>query len=271
MMELLTSLEGKEPPAQVTEPFTIPTDGDEPEQNWWPQWTRDHFPSYEVFWVERIVPLTYRVKNRGNVRFQTTAELAAAGYTDEDVTVAQLHYTLLMHLGRVFELLDDARAFTSPVPVANAFGRYQFSETFTRLSGASDVTDEILARRADPGKYAAWDERQGQRARTAWRAVYPDPLQLVRSYRNRLVHGRVVPEVYVDATNAQGHAVGQILLYPQLNEVDKYLDWRIAFEEAGGATPSPNFAEAAQIGREAWELVVGYVESAWKRHLLESL
>jgi hypothetical protein len=67
------------------------------------------------------------------------AELAAAGYTHEDVTVAQLHYTLLTHLGRVFELLDEARAFASPVPVANAFGRYQFFETFTRLSGASDV------------------------------------------------------------------------------------------------------------------------------------
>lgn len=251
--------------------FTIPTDGDEPEKNWWSQWTGDHFPSYEAFWVERIVPLTYRVKQRVDIRFQRAAELAAAGYTDEDVTVAQLHYTLLTHLGRVFELLDDARAFTSPVPVANAFGRYQFFETFTRLSGASDVADEILARRADPGKYAAWDERQGQRARIAWRAVYPDPLKPVRSYRNRLVHGRVVPEVYVDTTNAQGHPVGQILLYPRLNEVDKYLDWRIAFEEAGGATPSPNFAEAAQIGREAWELVVGYVESAWKRHLLESL
>jgi hypothetical protein len=42
------------------EPFTIESDGDEPEKAWWPQWTRDHFPSYETFWVERIVPLTYR-------------------------------------------------------------------------------------------------------------------------------------------------------------------------------------------------------------------
>jgi len=211
------------------------------------------------------------VKQRGDVRFKTAAELAAAGYTDEDVTLAQRHYTLLTCRAGVFELLDNARAFTSPVPVANAFGRYQFFETFTRLSGASDVAEELLARRADPGKYVAWDERQGQRARTDWRAANPDPLKPVRSYRNRLVHGRVVPEVYVDATNAQGHPVGQILLYPRLNEVDKYLDWRIAFNEAGGATPSPNFAEAAQIGRGAWELVVGYVESAWRRHLLKSL
>lgn len=139
----------------MTQPFTIPTDGDDEERNWWPQWTAHYFPSYEAFWVARVVPLTYRVKHRGNIRFQTTAELAAAGYTDEDVAVAQLHYTLLRHLGRTFGLLDDVHAFTSPVPLANAFGRDQFFECFTRLSGASDVADELLARRADPGKYDA--------------------------------------------------------------------------------------------------------------------
>jgi hypothetical protein len=37
----------------------------------------------------------------------------------------------------------------------------------------------------------------------------------------------------VDATNAQGHRLGQILPYPRLNEVDKYLDWRIASRKPG--------------------------------------
>jgi hypothetical protein len=63
-------------------PFTIATDGDQVEQQWWQQWTATHFPSYETFWVSRTVPLTYRAKQRIDVRFQTTAELAAAGYTD---------------------------------------------------------------------------------------------------------------------------------------------------------------------------------------------
>jgi hypothetical protein len=152
-------------------PFTIEEDGDETEKRWWPQWTRDRFPSYETFFVARIVPLTYRVKERTNIRFQTTAELATAGYTDEDVAVAQLHYTLLLHLGRVFELLDDSRAFTRPseTPVREQFGRDQFFESFTRLSGASDVSDELLARRASPGAYDAWDEGQGAEARRSWR------------------------------------------------------------------------------------------------------
>ena len=254
----------------LAQPFTIPTDGDEPEKNAWHLWASDRFPSYETFWVERVVPLTYRVKERGNVRFQTTAELEAAGYSDEDVAVAQLHYTLLMHLDRTVGLLDDAHAFTTPIPRANAFGRHQFFECFARLSGASDVADELLARRADPGRYDAWDERQGAKARVAWRAVYPDPLRPVRAYRNRLVHGRVVPEVYVNAVNAQQQPLGQQLLYyPVLDRVDDYLDWRVAF--AVGINPSPDFAEAAQIARDAWERVATYVEEAWQTHLLPAL
>jgi hypothetical protein len=254
----------------VTRAFTIPEDGDEHEKRWWPQWTREYFPSYETFWAVRIVPLTYRVKHRQNVRFQTTEELAAAGYTDEDVTVAQLQYTLLMHLGRVFELLDDARAFTVRSYMANRpFGRDEFFESFARLSGASDVADELLARRTTPGEYDAWNETDGRDARRAWRKSNPDPLRPVRAYRNRLVHGRVVPEVYVTALSEHGLARSDqfMLLYPCLDKVESYLDWRVAFAAAAVA-PSPDFDEAALIALEGWEKVVGYVEQAWQEHVL---
>jgi hypothetical protein len=254
----------------VAEPFTIEADGDEPEKRWWPQWTRDHFPSYETFWVERIVPLTYRVKDRQNIRFQTDEELAEAGYTPEDVAVAQLHYTLLNHLGRVFELLDDVRAFTERSLMANRpFTRYQFFESFARLSGASDVSDELLARRATPGEYDAWDERQGRNARNEWRRVNPDPLQPVRSYRNRLVHGRVVPTIEVKAHDAQDRHVGDMLFYPLLEKVDDYLDWRVAFDVAENDKPTlfADFNEMALIALDAWERVVGHVEDAWQIHL----
>jgi hypothetical protein len=254
---------------RVTGDFTISEDGDEFEKGWWPQWTREYFPSYEGFWVRRIVPLTYRVKERRNIRFQTSAELMAAGFTDEDVTVAQLHYTLLMHLGRVFELLDAAEAFTVRSHMANRpFGRHEFFESFARLSGASDVADELLARRATPGKYEAWNESHGRDARGAWRRKNPDPLRPVRAYRNRLVHGRVVPEVYVPARDAQGRAFGDLFFYPRLKKVESYLDWRVAFAAVGGAAmPSPDFTEAALIALDAWERSVGYVEHAWQTHL----
>jgi hypothetical protein len=252
-------------------PFTIETDGDEPEKAWWAQWTHDYFPSYERFWVSRIVPLTYRVKDRQNIRFQTSEELAEAGYTDEDVTVAQLHWSLLAHLGRVFELLDDARAFETRTYMANRpFDRDQFFESFARLSGASDVSDELLARRATPGKYGAWDERQGADARREWRKGNPDPLLSVRSYRNRLVHGRVVPVIEVKAKDAHDRHIGDMLFYPRLEKDEAYLDWRVAFDVAANdqTTLFADFDEAALIVLDGWERVVKHVEEAWQEHLL---
>jgi hypothetical protein len=53
-------------------------------------------------------------KYRDDPHFQTREELAAGGHTDEDVAIAQLHYTLLRHLGRVYDLLAASRAFTHP-------------------------------------------------------------------------------------------------------------------------------------------------------------
>jgi hypothetical protein len=257
----------------VTAPFTIATDGDELERETWPQWTQRRFPSYETFWTARIVPLTYRVHNRVNIRFPTTAELSAAGYTDEDVTVAQLHYTILRHLHRVFVLLDNANAsFLSQREHRGnrAFGPDEFFESFARLSGVSDLADELLARRASPGMYGAWNERDGGNARREWRRqAASDPLRPVRDYRNRLVHGRIVPETFVAARHPDGRDMGVLLFYPTLDTVDRYLDWRVAFEAS--ASRSPDFDEAALIARDAWDLTVDYVEHAWVTHLLPNV
>ena len=48
----------------VARAFTIAEDGDYNEQRWWPQWTSDHFPSYQAFWVSRIVPVIALVSTR---------------------------------------------------------------------------------------------------------------------------------------------------------------------------------------------------------------
>ena len=244
----------------VSRSFTIAANGDAFEQRWWPQWTAERFPSYETFWIARVAPLTNRVNFPGDISFRTDAELELDGYTPEDVAVAQLHYTVLRHLGRVFELADDA--------AIRPFGRDEFFESFARLSGASDVADEILARRARPGTYPPWNEARGRDARTAWRNAHVDPLRPIRAYRNRLVHGRVVPETFVTVRDADGNERGALLYYPTLGNVDTYLDWRIALAVAAQPTAPPDFASAATIVRAAWGQVVDYVEQAWQTYLL---
>jgi hypothetical protein len=88
----------------------------------------------------------------------------------------------------------------------------------------------------------------------------------VRDYRNRLVHGLIVPETFVPARHPDGRDMGVLLFYPTLDAVDRYLDWRVAF--AASASPSPDFDEAALIARDAWDLTVDHVEQPWVTHLL---
>jgi hypothetical protein len=89
----------------------------------------------------------------------------------------------------------------------------------------------------------------------------------VRSYRNRLVHGRIVPEVYAQAKDKEGRVVGDALYYPRLEKFDGYLDWRVAFD-ANSAAVHPDFDDAALIVLEASERVVGHVEESWQEHLV---
>lgn len=246
--------------------FTIelphPYGGDGFERAWWSKCARTRFPGYEVFWARRVVPLTGRDARPPHIRFKTREELATHGYTDEDVTIAQLHYTLLMHLGVVFELLDAADAFRIRAPLpGRRFGGEDFFHAFARLSGASDVADELLGRNADRERWEPWNEDAGAAARRSWRDRNPDdPLRPIRDYRNRLVHGRVVPGFRL--LHAHGAAV---VFYPGLERVDAYVDWRVAFVYD---QPPPDFEEAAMIVLDAWESVVEYVEDAWRQHLI---
>ena len=237
-------------------PFTIAADGDVHERRYWSLFAAEAFPSYEVFWAAEIAPLIYRTRDRKNLYFQNHEELEAIGKTSEDVTVAQLHYTLLLHLGRMFDLLEDP-----------AFDRYSFAESFVALTGASDVGDELLQRRKTPGVYPAWDEQEGSRARRDWRDAEGDPLRDIRAYRNRLVHGRVVPEVHVERRGL-GLPTKQTLEFPRIEKVDDYLDWRMAQDPARSPFVVNDFREGRSIVRDAWERVVSHTETAWQTHLL---
>jgi hypothetical protein len=257
-------------------PFTIASDGDEWEKLYWEAFASETFPSYEDFWLANVLPLTNRATDRLSsdlrIRFRTDAELAADGRGHEDVAIAQLHYTLLLHVGRVWQLLDQAHAFTSDdAGWAAFFDQNFFFESFTRLSGASDVADEILERRRalGTGTYPAWDEGAGARARREWRRRQGDPLRDVRAYRNRLVHGRVIPQWNLRVFEVgTGAFHGEQLMYPRLDRVEDHLDWRPAFDPANVDALLPEFEKADVLVLEAWERVLRCVEASWRQHLL---
>jgi hypothetical protein len=254
----------------VPEPgLSIATDGDAFERRYWSGFASSMFSGYETFWVNNVAPLTYRGTVRQNIRFRTDAELAGDGFAPNDVAVGQLHYTFLLHVGRVWELLHDALTFTQLDARAGiSFDANQFFESLARLSGASDVADELLERRSTP-TYAAWDEQAGGRARRAWRKQHGDPLRDIRAYRNRLVHGRVVPQLHAKVfARGSGAYFGEQLMYPRLDRVDEHLDWRPATVPGGIEAILGDFDKANEVVRGAWERTIDYAECSWRQYLL---
>ena len=81
----------------------LATDGDPYERRYWHAFASKRFPAYEEFWLTEVVPLTRRDVDPRDVRFKSRAEIPDQ---DEAVTRAQLHYTVLRHLGCVWEILS---------------------------------------------------------------------------------------------------------------------------------------------------------------------
>jgi hypothetical protein len=152
----------------------------------------------------------------------------------------------------------------------DVFDRWDFAESFVRLTGANDVADELLQRRSSPGVYEAWSERAGENARRAWRQTSGDPLKDIRDYRNRLVHGRMVPELRVTITGGN-QPPETILTFPRIEKANAHLDWRRALDPATQRASLKDFGDARAIVDSAWRRVVDYAESAWKTYLLASI
>jgi hypothetical protein len=233
-------------------PFTLAGDGDVVEQAYWRLFLASRFPSYERFWAAEVVSVTRRGIDRRDIRFRSDDELGAVGRTHEDVAIAQIHYTVMSHLGRAHGLLR------------RPLDRWGFAEVFVRLSGASDCADELLERATNRGVYDPWSEDAGRRARNRWRDVHGRPLQPIHDYRNRLVHGRVVPEIIANVISQNE----QVFIYPRIDRVEAYLDWRRALDDVEAAVNRGDFQDAQSIALEAWEEVVDYCEQAWRTHLV---
>ncbi|MGZ4316584.1 MAG: hypothetical protein ACXVRS_12245 [Gaiellaceae bacterium] len=109
-----------------------------------------------------------------------------------------------------------------------------------------------------------WSEDEGRRARNQWRQTHGRPLQPIHDYRNRLVHGRVVPEVIANVTPSGE----QVFIFPRIDRVDAYLDWRHVLDDLVATLDRGDFQDARSIAADAWDQVVAYCEDAWSTHLL---
>ncbi len=229
-------------------------DGDDYEKLAWGQFLQTEFPSYELFWLKHVVPLTNRPKD---IHSKDDTALAAIGKNAEDLAIAQLHYTVLRHLIGAQKLrqtgeIDDFGLFVG----------------LSCLCAAQDVAFELLQRYTKRGNYDPWLERSpagkrknrrlaGQDAQNDWQNTNKPPLTVIRDYRNKLMHGRIPP-----ATRDAGG-----LRLPGMNVVRNYCDWRLVTDPINPPPPG-DFEYTNVIFRQAWQQTVAYFESMWQKHLL---
>jgi hypothetical protein len=235
----------------VTSCFELKEHGDDVERAACVAFLSNEFPQYAEFWQAFVVELTMRVHDVGNIGFRPQAELDAAGRPSWHVAVAQLHYTTLLHLVRAHDLLYRQR-------ISN---RDAFVEAITRLSAATDTAFELLGRcLIDGGKKDAWSEMAGKSIRQSWLDREKQPLELVRGYRNALLHGRVRPEWRVSLQGQNAPWATEILFYPSFETMESAVDWREVRPE--DAQPADHL-----VGR-AWTDVLDYLRRAWTGQLL---
>lgn len=191
--------------------YSLALDGDQIEKEYWDKFIRIEFPSYERFWQKEIIVLTNRPKD---IHFKTDPQLKKLGKSREDITLAQLHYTVLKHLARAYDLRQ-----IYPLNLD------QFLEGLVRICAALDAADELLQRFLNKGQYAPLSEKDGQRARFDWRKKQ-NSLQYLRDYRNKLLHGRILPSILI---------IGSYIRYriPKFKKEDKYLDLAKSYPSIG--------------------------------------
>jgi len=242
--------------------YTLERDGDPVERKYWDLFLRDEFPSYETVWANYVVRVTGRPDHGG---FKSDQALAKIGLGPEEMCNAQLHYTTFTHLVRVFELKET---------VGWLMDANQFLEALVRLAAATDVADELLQRATNPGRYAPWNEKDGRKARGDWRSAHGRPLQEIRDYRNRLLHGYLLPYQAVrQMDRVEGGVAVPVeqpaLRFPKIGRESDYADWRTLIR-LSVVVQHRDFAYAQTIVNEAWTKTLAYFEREWKANLIAS-
>jgi hypothetical protein len=231
-------------------PYTLQDDGDVFEKYYWPLFISPEFPQYGQFWAKHVPPLTNRP---ADIYLKDDHSLIADGHTHEDICIAQLHYSILRHLARVYEIKQQ------PHPRLDLI-----TEFFVRLTGAQDVAFEILERYTNRGTYDPWlSTKQGEKlgsreARQEWQKKNKFPLQDIRNYRNHLVHGRMLPS-----------PIAETYYFPSIGQEQQYFDWRvITASKAWQAEVGKTLQSGSKVAQGAWDDTIGYFRTEWNNHLL---
>lgn len=234
--------------------YNLTNDGDGYEQHYYHLFIQNEFPHYEIFWQKFVTPLTRRPVS---IQIKDDSELLQMGRTANDVCIVQLHYSVLRHLIRAYELRQ-----------ARMMGIDHVLFGLSALCGAQDVAFELLERFQNPTRYDPWAEKQhggilgGKEAQAAWKKVDNYPLQHIRDYRNNLIHGRMLP----------GIAINTVSYLPEIGLESKYFDWRkITNLAEPSQLPLDDFSTPANILQTAWQDTTQYLELRWKSHLIPNI
>lgn len=223
--------------------------GDQFEKDFWSIFVKDNFPNYETFWQKYTLPLR---EDRGiNFKNEPAPEV---GKIEQNIHIAQLNYGVLRHLIRCFQILKL-------IKTTYHFGQYDlFVEGISRLVGALDNSDEILARLKWSNEYNEKSvekiEYEAREARKRWRNEIGDPLQKIRNYRNRIIHGSPLSVIYMDDTNKS-------ICLPQVGKENLYMDFRLVTSNLSESTKK-DFFPVQRILEELWGETIKYVDDKWK-------
>jgi len=226
--------------------------GDQFEKDFWPKFIKDKFPSYESFWQKYTLPL--RENESINLKDEPAPEL---GIIDQNIHVVQLNYGVLRHLIRCFQILKS-------LETTYHFGQYDlFIEGIGRLVGALDNGDEILARLKWPTMWTkkSTDEVRvdADKARKKWRDDMGDPLQKIRYYRNRIVHGSPLSVIYMEDSNKS-------ICLPEIGKESLYMDFRLVTNHTSQFDQyKEDFFPVLRILEGMWEETIKYLEDSWSK------
>lgn len=230
------------------EEFSLQNDGDTAEKENY-TFINENFPRYEIWWQKNVVPLTNRPNN---IHFKNESELSEIGKGYSDIMLAQMSYTVLIHLISLNRLIGDKK-----MGYKDAF--YEF---FSRASALIDVTCDFCVIRktqelkdglnSDPNlnKMSKYLKESDSIKKYGHLVIDFSLVKPIRTYRNSLLHGVMPPSL-------NG-------MYPILDKISAYEDWRTV---TNVKLKTPNildeFDDPQSIAEDTFNIIVNFLNTNW--------